>query len=151
MRRLLALSGALLALCVVAGPVSADAAYHTERLTLDPIGGAPGSGMVVNTHPNGPEVYAHEIDTLNGTLPDTDYVVRLWVYPFDTDCSEAGVNFASTSVRTNPAGHGHGQLFISPDQVPEALRGNQMHGVRWDVTLDGVPQYQTRCTVVTLD
>lgn len=142
---------ALVLLLTGATQVRADAVYHTERLTLDPVGGASGSGMVVNIHPNGRQVYAHEIYALKGTLPDTDYVVRLWVHPFDTDCSEAGVNFARTPVRTNPAGNGHGELFISPDQVPDALRGNQMHGVRWDVTLNGVPQYETRCTIVTLD
>ena len=131
--------------------VRADAVYHTERLTLDPIAGAPGSGTVVNIHPNGPRVYAHEIYTLKGTVPNTEYVVRLWVHPFDTDCSDAGVNFASTPVQTNQAGNGRGDLFISPDQVPDALRGNRTHGVRWDVTLNGVPQYETRCTQVTLD
>lgn len=131
--------------------VRADAVYHTERLTLEPVGGAAGTGMVVNIHPNGPKVYAHEIYSLKGTLPNADYVVRLWVHPFDTSCESEGVNFASTPLRTNRAGNGHGDLFISPGQVPTALRDNQAHGVRWDVTLGGVPQYETRCTMVTLD
>lgn len=148
-----AIAGALALTLLVTGTASvrADAVYHTERLTLVPIGVAPGGGTVVNIHPNGPRVYAHEIYTLMRTLPNTGYVVRLWVHPFDTDCSEAGVNFASTPVETNRVGNARGDLFISPDQVPAALRDNQSHGVRWDVTLNGVPQYETRCTIVTLD
>ena len=137
--------------------VRADAVYHTERLALEATGAAPGGGTVINVHPNGPQIYAHEIYTLTGTLPNTEYVVRLWVHPFDppTDespgCTSTGVNFRSTTVETNAAGNGRGDLFIGPDEVPTALRGNQSHGVRWDVTLNGVTVYQTVCTKVTLD
>ena len=49
---------AVLAATLVA-VASADSAYHTERLELRGLNGAPGGGMVVNAHPNGPIVYAH--------------------------------------------------------------------------------------------
>src|SRR5436190_15849360 len=50
----------------LAAAASADSAYHTERLDLHGLNGAPGGGMVVNVHPNGPIVYAHEVYTLSG-------------------------------------------------------------------------------------
>ena len=40
-------------------PAAADQVYHTERLELVPVGGAPlQSGFVVNIHPNGPINFA---------------------------------------------------------------------------------------------
>ena len=151
MRRVILIAAAFAALAT-AGTASADAVCHSEHLELRPLAGAPfRSGFVQNIHPNGPQVYAHEVYVLNGAMPNTTYVVRLWVYPFDTDCSGTGVNFASTTIHTNRAGNGRGDLFISPTSVPNALRSNQTHGVRWDVTSNGAPQYETRCTQVTLD
>lgn len=146
--KLLSIAVALVALAV-APTALADAVYHSERLVLEPIGAAPGSGMVVNIHPNGPQVYAHEIYTLKQTLPNTTYDVELWFYPFDTSCS-SGVFFGSTPLSTNVAGNGQADRFITPEQIPPPVRGFT-HGVKWIVTLAGVPQYETRCTSVTLD
>jgi hypothetical protein len=53
------------------GTAAADSAYHTERLALSGLSGAPGGGMVVNAHANGPNVYAHEIYTLRHAVPGT--------------------------------------------------------------------------------
>ena len=50
---LILISAAALALGL-AGSAAADSAYHTERLALRGVGGAPGGGMVVNVHANGP-------------------------------------------------------------------------------------------------
>ncbi len=146
--KLLSIAVALVALAVAPAAI-ADAVYHTERLTLEPIGAAPGSGMVVNIHPNGPTVYAHEIYTLKHALPTTTYDVELWFYPFDTSCSSGGF-FGSTPLTTNRVGNGQSDRFITPELIPGAVRG-ATHGVRWIVTLGGVPQYETRCTSVTLD
>src|SRR5829696_8976759 len=63
-----------------AGTAAADSAYHTERLALRGVAGAPGGGMVVNIHANGPNVYAHEIYTLSHAVPGT-YQVVLSIYP----------------------------------------------------------------------
>lgn len=144
----LSIAGALVALAV-APAAFADAVYHTERLTVEPIGAAPGTGMVVNVHPNGPQVYAHEMYQLRHARPNTTYAVELWFYPFDTSCT-SGVFFGSTPLTTNRAGNGQSDRFITPEMIPGVVRGGT-HGVKWIVTLNGVPQYQTRCTSVTLD
>lgn len=134
---------------VLAPAAIADAVYHSERLELRPLGAAPGGGAIVNIHPNGPQVYAHEIYTLKQALPNKTYDVELWFYPFDTSCS-SGVFFGSTPLTTNVAGNGQADRFITPEQIPAPVRGFT-HGVKWTVTLAGVPQYETRCTQVTLD
>src|SRR5215216_432489 len=64
---------------------AADSAYHTERLALSGVSGAPGSGMVVNAHANGPNVYAHEIYTLRHAVPGT-YQVVLNIYATSLSC-----------------------------------------------------------------
>jgi hypothetical protein len=52
---------------------------------LVPVSDAPlQSGFVVNIHPNGPVIFAHEIYQLNGAAPSTTYQVMLMVYPLDS-------------------------------------------------------------------
>ncbi len=148
-----ALMGALLLLvsALVAPSVAADAVYHTERLILLPVGGTPhGTGLVVNIHPNGPQVYAHERYVLRDALPNTTYTVNLTAYPFDPSCSGSPAPFGSTALRTNAAGNGTAHLVIPFGAVPLALR-NATHGVAWTVTLNGTTVYRTNCTQVTLD
>ena len=146
--KLLSIVVALIALAVAPAAL-ADAVYHTERLTLEPMRGVQGTGMIVNVHPNGPRVYAHEMYQLRHAAPDTTYDVELWFYPFDEICT-SGVFFGSTPLTTNRAGNGQSDRFITPEMIPGGVRG-ATHGVRWIVTLSGVPQYETRCTSVTLD
>ena len=68
---------------------SADRVYHSEHTALAPVGGAPlHNGFVQNIHPNGPNVFAHEIYVLNGAAPAVTYAVHLIVHPFSPDCSE---------------------------------------------------------------
>jgi hypothetical protein len=72
MRTVLVLIPAAVVLALgLVGSAAADSAYHTERLALRGVGGAPGGGMVVNVHANGPNVYAHEIYTLSHAVPGT--------------------------------------------------------------------------------
>jgi hypothetical protein len=67
---------------------SADAVYHTERVELEPVGGATlRSGSVVNIHVNGPELYAKEVYQLNGAAANTSYQVFLLAYVGNPTCS----------------------------------------------------------------
>src|SRR5437588_4283841 len=70
----------------LAGSAAADSAFHTERLALQGVGGAPGGGMVVDVHANGSIVYAHEIYTLSQAIPGS-YQVVVNLYPGNLDCS----------------------------------------------------------------
>jgi hypothetical protein len=142
---------ALLTAALLAPAASADRVYHSEHLALTPVGGAPlKSGFVENVHPNGSQVYAHEIYSLSGAAPETTYLVFLLVHLGDPGCdSLAATNFGSTELTTNGAGNGTADRFIPG--VPDAIR-DQTHGVRWEVTtLGGTLVYRTDCTNVTLD
>jgi len=142
---------ALLTAALLTPTASADRIYHSEHIALIPVGGATlESGFVENIHPNGPQVYAHEIYSLKGAAPETTYLVFLLVHLGDPGCdASTAANFGSTELTTNGAGNGTADRFIP--SVPDAIR-NQTHGVRWEVTtLDGTLVYRTDCTNVTLD
>lgn len=130
---------------------SADRVYHSEHLPLIAVGGAPlHHGFVENIHPNGPQVYAHEIYSLKGALPNTTYQVFLLVHLGDPGCdASTAANFGFTELSTNARGNGTADRFIPT--VPLEIR-NQTHGVRWEVRLsDGTLVYRTACTNVSLD
>jgi hypothetical protein len=138
---------------VLPGAALADRVYHSQHVPLVAVGGAPlKSGFVENVHPNGPQVYAHEMYSLNGAAPGTTYQVFLLVHLGDPGCDDvAATNLGSTELVTNADGNGTADRFIPTSTVPAGIR-NQTHGVRWEVTtLDGTLVYRTDCTDVTLD
>jgi len=136
-----------------AGPAAADATYHTERLAFVAVGGAPlRTGMVVNAHANGPQVYAHEQYTLVGAQPATAYQVLLLVDVDSPTCATVSELTLPTKVlTTNAAGNGTASAVFTPADAA-GLRGLTVGG-RWKVTLaEGGPVlYQTACTAITLD
>ncbi len=130
---------------------SADRVYHSEHLPLVSASGVH-HGFVQNIHPNGPQVYAHEIYSLKGAVPNTAYQVFLLVHLGDLTCDPTTTTpFGFTELSTNARGNGTADRFIVIPDVPEAIR-NQTHGVRWEVrTTSGALVYETACTNVTLD
>ena len=150
MRRSAAMFLALGLLVAGTAPVRADAVYHSERLTLNAVGGASGSGMVVNVHPNGPNRYAIENYQLRHADPGATYQVWLNLYIGAADCSGApAASLATAQIQTNGAGNGTGQLVLSPEDVA-GLRGMSFP-INWTVTHAGTKTHETRCTIVTLD
>jgi len=129
----------------------ADEAYPTERLELKPVNEAPlRSGFVVNIHPDGPINYAHEIYQLNGAAPLTSYQVKLLAYLGNTSCiGEPELTLPTAVLDTNKSGNGQAEFLLAPEGV-EGLHGLVI-GVKWQVWNDLTLDYQTRCTVVTLD
>ena len=143
-------AGLVIALALVPG-AAADRVYHSQHITLEPVGSAPlKKGFVENIHANGPRIYAHEIYKLNGAAPNASYEVHLLAYPFDTTCSVAPSDFGFTPLETNRAGNGRADRFFKVSDVPPTIR-NATHGIRWVVTLNGVVVYETDCNTVTLD
>ena len=130
---------------------SADQVYHTEHLLLEPVNGAPlQSGFVNNIHPNGQIVFAHEVYQLNGAVPSTSYQVVLNAYPDTTNCSGIPALVIPTAVLvTNKSGNGKAEVFFAPEDVAP------LHGltfdIQWVVMNGDTVDYQTICTVVTLD
>jgi hypothetical protein len=129
-----------------AGPAAADRVYHTERLELSGVGGAPGGGMVVNIHANGPQVYAHEIYVLRHVVPGT-YQVVLTVFPTSQDCTGTSMEIPTAMIETNATGNGRADVKFTPEAVAP-FRGTTV-SIRWAAT--GPATYVTDCTAVTLD
>lgn len=146
MRRVLVLVAASLGAAALAGTAAADATYHTERLELAGLAGAPGGGMVVNIHTNGPQVYAHEIYTLRHAVPGT-YQVTLNVFT-SLDCTGTPLLAVPTAtLETNARGNGQADVKFTPEDVAP-FRG-MTFSLNWTVT--GPATYVTGCTIVVLD
>jgi hypothetical protein len=146
MRQILVLGCAAVLASAFVSIAAADSVYHTERLTLSGIGGAPGGGAVVNVHPNGPIVFAHEIYTLQGAVSGS-YKVFLNIFATSLDCTGASAALNTAAIDTNAAGNGRADAKLTPEDVG-ALRGKTF-SISWTVT--GPATYVTPCTVVTLD
>lgn len=146
MRHILVLAATAVLAAAFVGTAAADRVYHTERFELSGVGGAPGGGMVVNTHPNGPNVYAHEIYTLRHAVPGT-YRVFLNVFPTSLTCTGPSAAIHTATITTNATGNGWADVKFTPGDVG-ALRG-MTFSISW--TVAGPATYVTACTVVTLD
>jgi hypothetical protein len=146
MRGILGLVAAALGAAALAGTAAADAVYHTERLELAGLAGAPGGGMVVNAHPNGPNVYAHEIYTLRHAVPGS-YQVSLNIFPTSLDCTGMALALPTATLETNARGNGRADVKFTPADVA-GLRG-MTFSISW--TVAGPATYVTGCTVVVLD
>ncbi len=144
------LAAAALALALPTAALG-DAVYHSDHVEFVAVGDAPlRTGFVENIHPNGPNVFAHEVYVLNGVSPNRAYQVVLLLYPFDATCSAAPAQIATASLTTNAAGNGRADFFLAPGDIPAVLR-NATHGVAWNVTAGETIAYKTDCASVTLD
>jgi hypothetical protein len=131
--------------------VSADSVYHTERINLEPVGGAPlRSGAVINIHANGPTIYAHELYELNGASSNTTYQVVLMLFAGNTSCSgTADLVITSAILSTNISGNGQAEHVFTP-QDAAGLSGLTV-SAQWQLWNGATLDYQTGCSVVTLD
>jgi hypothetical protein len=146
MRHFFALAIAVVLAAALAGVASADRAYHTERLALVGLNGAPGGGMVVNAHANGPIVYAHEIYVLDGAVAGS-YQVTLNIFPSSLTCAGGSVQIPTATLTTNARGNGRADVKFTPADAA-SLRGLTLSAY-W--TVAGPATYVTGCTVITLD
>jgi hypothetical protein len=146
MRHILILAATAVLAAAFVATAAADRVYHTERLMLSGVGGAPGGGMVVNVHPNGPNVFAHEIYTLSHAVPG-EYQVSLNLFPTSLDCTGPTAALATATLTTNATGNGRADVKFTP-QDAAAIR-NMTFSISWRVA--GPATYVTACTVVTLD
>ena len=159
MKRTAAMFLALGLLVAGTAPVRADAVYHTERLTLNAVGGAAGTGMVVNVHPNGPNRYAIENYQLRHADPGATYQVWLNLYLGAANCNGApAVPIATAQILTNGAGNGTAQLVLAPENIAAAnLVSGMSFPINWTVTQEDsfthedIKTHETNCTVVELD
>jgi hypothetical protein len=146
MRQILVLATTVVFAAAVVGTAAADRVYQTEHLELRGVGGVTGGGMVVNIHPNGPNVYAHEIYTLRQAVPGT-YQVSLNLFTTSLNCTGSSAVIPTATITTNASGNGWADVNFTPEDVG-GLRGMTV-SISW--TVAGPATYVTACTVVTLD
>jgi hypothetical protein len=144
---------AFLAALALAGPVSADSVYHSERLALEPLAGALGKGMVVNIHPNGPKVFAAERYGLRDAEANSSYTIWLIIDATRLGCDFPGLQIPmATALETNATGNGTtpADFFFPPEGIPPCLR-HASFPIHWEATLRGTLTHITDSTTVTLD
>jgi hypothetical protein len=113
---------------------------------LQPLGRAPGGGMVVNIHANGPTVYAHELYLLKGAAPGS-YQVTIHLYA-SSDCSgDPLLSLPTATLDTNAVGNGEADAVLTPADA-DGLRGSTL-GAIW--TVQGPASYASACSAITLD
>jgi hypothetical protein len=148
----LALAAGALTIAVLAFPTSAgaDAVYHSQHIPLAPLGDASlRSGFVENIHASGPNVFAHEVYVVNGAAADTEFQVSIALFVQDPTCTSSPTVIPTATLATNGAGNGKAQAFFTPEDAA-ALR-HASHGAIWQLSVNGVVQYQTACSTIVLD
>ncbi len=145
---LLAAALTVSALAFAAPLATADAVYHSQHIELVPVGASPlESGFVENIHPNGTEIYAHELYVLNGAEPSRTYQVTLHIFG-DTACSGVLAALPTAQLVTNANGNAAADIALTPAAVGP-LRGSTL-GVFWRV-VSATSSYRTACSTVVLD
>jgi hypothetical protein len=155
-RLLIPITMACIGLLAMSTTAVADQTFHSVRLSLMPVGGSPlVNGDVVDTHANGPVIYAIEEYHLNGARANTTYVVEYLITgaPFGTAvCGSDAVPFPNgATVNTDANGNGNSQLKIPPSFVTGLGLHNTVLGLIWVFLDGGTPAYKTICIVVGLD
>ena len=150
-RLILATAGLVVAVSAAVPHVWADQTFHTVRLALQPVNGAPPlrQGFVVDVHANGPQIAAQERYILVGAAPNTTYHVQLNAYP-DTACAQMPVaTIPESTLTTNAAGNGEaGFTFPAAQSPPPGSYNLQWHVLDSSGT---TVLYQTACTAVAVD
>lgn len=146
MHRVIAILVAAAASVLVTTSASADAVYHTAQVPLLAVGGAPGGGMVLNIHANGPTVYAHEVYLLKDAAPGS-YQVTIHIYPASQNCTGSVLALPTATLDTNAVGNGKADVKFTPVDA-DGLRGLTVSAI-W--TVEGPADYATQCSIITLD
>jgi hypothetical protein len=133
--------------------VSADQTFHTERIPLTSVAGAPlHSGLVVDIHANGPQIFALERYVLGGAAPNAAYQVNSLLFLTNTACTGAPIVSPDTRLQTDVAGNGEAGIVITPAQIPASVH-NTVISIIWQVVNlgTGTVDYETGCVVVAVD
>src|SRR5829696_8293886 len=141
---------ALVTSMAMAAPASADQAFHSQRIPLSAVTGAPlKSGAVIDIHTEGPMIYAQERYVVVGAEPETTYQVTLLIYT-DPACSALLFPIPTATMTTNAAGNTQGKATFYPQDVAGLPRTT--YYIDWQIGVQGgAVAYTTGCTPVALD
>jgi hypothetical protein len=151
--RLVGLAMAAIVVLMAAAPAAADRAHHTTRSVFHTVGGAPlRSGFIANIHANGPNIFAHEVYTLNGAMPTTTFQVVAHVYFDDLSCGGApNVSLPIGDLTTNRAGNATGDIVLSLEAANALGFRNGTGADRWEILLAGEVVYESDCVLAIAD
>jgi hypothetical protein len=151
--RLLCLGVVAIVALIAATPAAADQVHHTTRSAFHAVGDAPlRSGFIANIHANGPNVFAHEVYTLNGALPNTTLQVVAHVYFDDLNCGGTpNVSLPVGELTTNRAGNATDDIVLSLEAANALGFRNATGADRWEILLDGEVVYESDCTLAIAD
>ena len=132
---------------------AAAAPFPAQHFALVPVGGEPlKNGFVEVIHPDGPQVYAHQVYHLTGARSDQSYEVVISIWTSNVACAgDPAFVLPAAEVVTNAAGNGQADAVFEPELLDAlGLRGLTIGG---NVTLfrDGSPAYTIGCEVIQLD
>lgn len=146
---------ALALLAVVASFATTAAAepFPAQHFSLVPVSGEPlKKGFVEVIHPDGPQVYAHQVYEVNGAGSNQSYEAVISIWTSNLACAgDPALVLPAAVVDTNPAGNGEADAVFTPELLDAlGIRGLTIGG---NVTLyrEGLPAYSTGCNEVELD
>ena len=133
--------------------VAAAAPFPAQHFELTPLGGEPlRNGFVEVIHPDGPQVYAHQVYHLNGARSNQSYEVVISIWTSNVACGgDPAFVLPAAVVDTNAAGSGEADAVFSPELLDAlGIRGQTIGG---NVTLfrEGSPAYTNGCNAIQLD
>lgn len=151
--RVIALALAIALVLATAASTVADQTHHTTRSEFHAVGDAPlKSGFILNIHANGPNVFAHEVYSLNGAIPNTTFQLVAHVYLDDLSCGGApSVSLPIGEITTSGAGNVTDDIVLSLEAANALGFRNVTGADLWQVLLDGEVVYQSECTLATAD
>jgi hypothetical protein len=155
-RLLIPVTIACLGLLAMTTTAFADQTFHSMRIALMPVGGYPlDSGFVIDSHANGPVIYANEEYHLIGAKANTTFAVEYLVTgaPFGSAvCGLVSFPFPNgATVTTDAYGNGNSHLMIPPSLVTGLGLHNTVLGLTWVFLDGGTPAYESACIPVALD
>ena len=147
---------AVLVVGVVAASFAAIAAaepFPAQHFALMPLGGEPlRNGFVEVIHPDGPQVYAHQVYHLNGARSNQSYEVVISIWTSNVACAgDPAFVIPAAVVDTNASGNGEADAVFAPELLDAlGIRGLTIGG---NVTLfhEGSPAFTNGCQVIQLD
>jgi hypothetical protein len=109
-------------------------------------------GFVEVIHPNGPQVYAHQVYQLNGAKTNQSYDVVISIWTSNLECAGSpDFVLPAAVVDTNSSGNGEADVMLAPELLDAlGLRGLAIGGsvTRFHA---GSPAYTTGCRTIQLD
>ena len=129
------------------------ASFPAQHYELQPVGGEPlASGFVEIIHPEGPQIYAHQVYVLNGARSNQSYDVVISIWKSNTACAGGpDLVLPAAVLATNTSGNGRADAVFDPEIIAALDLHNRTIGGNVTLLRSGSPAYTNGCHAVELD